>query len=211
MTNQIETNKERIDETLDTITMSKAGWVHINMFNHQRDMNAGTYVKASVPAMVAPVVTKLDEMLGSSNLVKLIELCRHPKHKKFYEDWEDELCICEKIEEEEDWDRVCSRCKWDRESDTCGMHDLDIQRFYDLCVGIHQVQMMGLPDEWLGVAIEFVNRNRDFLIDDESDDERYIGRFTKVREDYDGRYFPLAEAQDILPEGYNQPKRDEEE
>jgi hypothetical protein len=72
------------------------------------------------------------------------------------------------------------------------------------------VNLMGVSPAYYGVMLEFVNGNRDFLIDDESDDERYLGKFTKVTFDNE-RYFSLERARGIFPADYNQPKNDEEE
>lgn len=198
MTNQIVNNEARIDEALDTITMSKEGWVHINLFNHQRRFRANDFVMVALPETIAEAVIQLRKVgIQGERLTRFIELFT-PKKYAGYDRYD------ERDDDDEDyWD-------WYRATDNNGTHPDTLKRFYDFCTAFKMVNLMGVSSDWYGVMLEFVNGNRDFLIDDESDDERYLGKFTKVTFDNE-RYFSLEKAREIFPAGYNQPKNDEEE
>lgn len=198
MTNEIENNEARIDEALDTITMDKSGWVHINLFNHQRLFRAGDFVMTALPDNITDAVMQLRKVgIQGDRLTRFIGLFE-PKKYAGYSRWDD------RDEDDEDyWD-------WYRACDANGTHPDTLKRFYDFCTAFKSVNLMGVSPRWYGVILEFVNGNRDFLIDDESDDERYLGRFTKVTFDNE-EFFSLEKAREIFPAGYNQTKNDEEE
>ena len=198
MTNQIMNNEARIDEALDTIRMSKEGWVHINMFNIQRQYTAGDFVSLVLPDNIADGVMQLRKMgIQKQRMKDFIELFTPKKYAGYsrYDDRDDD--------DEDYWD-------WYYATDNSGTHPDTLKRFYDFCTAFKMVNLMGVRSNWYGVMLEFVNGNRDFLIDDESDDKRYLGKFTKVTFDNE-RYFSLEKAREIFPAGYNQPKKDEEE
>ncbi len=198
MTNQIQTNEARIDEALDTITMSKDGWVHINLFNIQRRYRADDFVMVALPETIAEAVMQLRKVgIQGERLTRFIELFTPKKYAGYdrYDDRDDD--------DEDYWD-------WYRATDNDGTHPDALKRFYDFCTAFKMVNLMGVDPAWHGVMLEFVNGNRDFLVDDESDDERYLGKFTKVTFDNE-RYFSLEKAREIFPAGYNQTKNNEEE
>lgn len=198
MTNQIMNNEARIDEALDTITMSKDGWVHINLFNIQRQYTAGDFVSVVLPDNIADGVMQLRKMgIQGQRMKDFIELFTPKKYADYnrYDDRDDD--------DEDYWE-------WYYAADNSGTHPDTLNRFYDFCTAFKMVNLMGVSPEWYGVMLEFVNGNRDFLIDDDSDDKRYLGKFTKVTFDNE-RYFSLEKAREIFPAGYNQPKNDEEE
>ena len=160
MTNQIQTNEARIDEALDTITMSKDGWVHINMFNIQRRYRADDFVMVVLPETIAEAVMQLRKAdIRGERLTRFIELFTPKKYTGYsrYDDREDD--------DEDYW-------RWYDECDNNGNHPDTLKRFYDFCTAFKMVNLMGVSSDWYGVMLEFVNGNRDFLIDDESDDER---------------------------------------
>ena len=198
MTNEIQKHEARIDETLDTITMSKDGWVHINMFRIQRTYRAGDFIMVALPENITDAVTQLRTMgIQGQRLTRFIELFTPKKYANYhrYDDNDDN--------DTDYWD-------WYNECDGNGTHPDTLKRFYDFCTAFKMVNLMGVSSKWYGVMLEFVNGNRGFLIDDESDDERYLGKFTKVTFDNE-QYFSLEKAREIFPAGYNQPKQDEEE
>jgi hypothetical protein len=198
MTNQIQTNEARIDEALDTITMSKDGWVHINLFNIQRRYRADDFVMIALPDNIADAVMQLRTMeIEGQRMQDFIELFTPKKYADYhrYDDRDDD--------DEAYWE-------WHSACDANGTHPDALKRFYDFCTAFKMVNLMGVSPAYYGVMLEFVNGNRDFLIDDESDDERYLGKFTKVTFDNE-RYFSLERARGIFPADYNQPKNDEEE
>tara|TARA_R100001463_G_scaffold76199_7_gene130284 strand:- start:12672 stop:13256 length:585 start_codon:yes stop_codon:yes gene_type:complete len=193
MVNEIQTNEARIDEALDTITMSKDGWVHINLFNIQRRYRTDDYIMVSLPETIAEAVMQLRKMdIRGERLTRFIELFEPTIYADYnrYDnrDADDTLY----------WD-------WYDESDNNGTHPDTLNQFYDFCTAFKMVNLMGVSPAYYGVMLEFVNGNRDFLIDDESDDKRYLGKFTKVTFDNE-RYFSLEKAREIFPAGYNQPK-----
>lgn len=198
MTNEIQTNEARIDEALDTITMSKEGWVHINLFNHQRRYRASDFIMVALPETIAEAIMQLRKMdIQGERLTRFIGLFTPKEYAGYhrYDDRDDN--------DEAYWD-------WYNECDNNGNHPDTLKRFYDFCTGFKMVNLMGVSSDWYGIMLEFVNGNRDFLIDDESDDERYLGKFTKATFDNE-QYFSLEKAREIFPAGYNQPKNDEEE
>ena len=198
MTNQIMNNEARIDEALDTITMSKDGWVHINLFNIQRRYRAGDFVTVALPENIAEAVMQLRTMgIEGQRMQDFIELFTPKRYADYhyYDDRDDD--------DEDYWN-------WHNACDANGTHPDALKRFYDFCTAFKMVNLMGVSPDWYGVMLEFVNGNRDFLIDDESDDKRYLGKFTKVNFDNE-QYFSLEKARKIFPAGYNQPKNDEEE
>ena len=81
MTNQIVNNEARIDEALDTITMSKEGWVHINLFNHQRRFRANDFVMVALPETIAEAVIQLRKVgIQGERLTRFIELFTPKKY-----------------------------------------------------------------------------------------------------------------------------------
>lgn len=198
MTNEIQTNEARIDEALSTITMDKDGWVHINMFNYQRRFRAGDFVMVALPETIAEAIMQLRKVkIQGERLTHFIELFTPKKYAGYsrYDDRDDD--------DSDYWD-------WYDECDTNGTHPDTLKRFYDFCTAFKCVNLMGVHPDWYGVMLEFVNGNRDFLIDDESDSTRYRGRFTKVTFDNE-KYFSLREARGFFPSDYNQVKDEEEE
>lgn len=198
MTNQIMNNEARIDEALDTITMDKSGWTHINLFNIQRRYRAGDFMMIALPETIASAVMQLHTMgIEGQRMQDFIELFTPKKYADYcrYDDRDDD--------DEDYWD-------WYYATDNGGTHPDTLKRFYDFCTAFRMVNFMGVSSDWYGVMLEFVNGNRDFLIDDDSDNKRYLGKFTKVTFDNE-EYFSLEKAREIFPAGYNQPKNDEEE
>ena len=192
MTNQIMKHEERIDHEVEDFTMSKLGFIHINHLNNQRHVYASTFVKSAVPSMVAKATVRLEEWMGTHPLKEFIELFRTKKHQQFYaKQWSDDACECDDNYE-------CSFCEWERSVDCDSMHDDDIAEFYDFCVQLNGTMMFGFPDKYLPVMIEYINRNRDLLFDDETDEKKYFGRFTTA-DPSTSKWFDLEKARELFP------------
>ena len=178
--------------------MDKSGWVHINRFNIQRRYRADDFLMVILPENITGAVMQLRKVgIHGDRLTRFIELFMPKKYADYdYYDERDD-------DDKDYWD-------WYRACDADGTHPDTLKRFYDFCTAFKMVNLIGIPSDWYGVILEFVNGNRDLLIDDESDDERYLGKFTKVNFDNE-QYFSLEKAREIFPAGYNQPKNDEEE
>lgn len=175
--NELKEPKQMIDEEHEEITMSKAGWVHLNYINVCRNYRASDFIKARRPMDSHYLFGVLDELFhdnGGRHLEAFVHL--------FIQDEPDHQC------EETDWNEwedECDGCNHMHRADNRGMTEQFMSEFEDFCAGFKMTWMMSGESQSLEgkrimfpLIVDFVNRTRDFLIDDESDDTKYIGRWT---------------------------------
>ncbi len=192
--NELKEPKQMIDEEHEEITMSKAGWVHLNYINVCRQYRASDFIKARRPMDSHYLFGVLDELFhdnGGRHLEAFVHL--------FIQDEPDHDCEDEDFDE---WEDECGGCNHMHRADNRGMTDQFMSEFEDFCAGFKMTWMMGgesLPLEqkrmMFPLIVDFVNRTRDFLIDDESDDTKYIGRWTMRK--LDSKY-PLFFGNDAI-------------
>ena len=117
---EIKGNEERIDETIETITMSKGMFMHLNFVNAARQYTADSFIKCRTPIDVAYTIRVLKEetQWGEDRLMEFIELFNVPR-KELSEDADD-------YEEYEYWEE-------ERNRDCNGIGNECIERFNDFC------------------------------------------------------------------------------
>ena len=185
---EIKGNEERIDETIETITMSKGMFMHLNFVNAARQYTADSFIKCRTPIDVAYTIRVLKEetQWGEDRLMEFIELFNVPRRELSFD--------ADDYEEYEYWEE-------ERNRDCNGIGNECIERFNDFCAAFKMTWMTGIGGIGIATVIEFVNQQRDILIDDESSDKEYIGKFTVANAE--GRWFseiPTAWIADI-PKG----------
>lgn len=184
---EIKGNEKRIDETIEEITMAKNGFVHLNFVNAARHYTADSFIKCRTPIDVAYTVEILNEFWGIERTMEFIELFNVPRKELSFD--------ADDYEEYEYWEE-------ERNRDCNGIGNECLERFNDFCAAFKMLDLStGFGRNETILAIQFVNKNRDILIDDESSDTYYIGRFTVANAE--GRWFseiPTAWIADI-PKG----------
>lgn len=200
--NQLKGKKELIDEELPAIRMASDSWVHMNMWNNCREFVSESFIKARGPIDTAFFLNELQVLFPhhtEQQMVDFIHMFRPDvKHECEMDDY--------------DYDE-CPQCS---STDARGMTDEAMRRFNDFATQFKMCWMMGPQStnlhsqrKWFPIVVDFVNRTRDLLIDDESDDEVTVGRWTNRFVDArDAHYFQNHQL-DAWLEEYN--KEGEEE
>ena len=170
-------NEERIDETIEEITMTKNCMMHLNFVNAARHYTADSFIKVRTPMDVAYTVNILNDFWGEEMTMQFIAMFNKPQKELSFD--------ADDYEESMYWEE-------ERNRDCNGVGDECLERFNDFCASFKMLDLStGLGRNETMLCIQFINKNRDILIDDESDDKRYIGRFTTIKDE--GRWFTLTD------------------
>ena len=184
---EIKGNENRIDETIEEITMAKNMFMHLNFVNAARHYTADSFIKVRQPMDVAYTVNILNDFWGEERTMQFIALFNVPRKELSFD--------ADDYEEYEYWEE-------ERNRDCNGIGNECLERFNDFCASFKMLDLStGFGRNETILAIEFVNKNRDILIDEDSNDTHYIGRFTVANAE--GRWFseiPTAWIADI-PKG----------
>jgi hypothetical protein len=183
----IKGNEQRIDETIKQVRMIKTGFVHLNFLNAARCYDTGSFIKCRTPIDVAYTVSILNEFWGENTTMHFIELFEPAQ----LEHW----CMDETLDAGINYD-YCEACEEERNYDCNGISDKAIERFSDFCAAFKMTHMVGFQNNGVMLCIEFVNRNRDILIDDEVSEVYYLGRFTTIKNE--GRWFSAEQLNNLV-------------
>lgn len=190
---EIKGNEERIDDTIEEITMKKNAFMHLNFVNAARHYTADSFIKCRTPIDVAYTVGILNEFWGIERTMEFIEMFEPPRTEH--------VCDDDSLDVGINYD-YCEACEEERDYDCNNISNKAIERFNDFCAAFKMLDLStGFGRNETILAIQFVNRNRDMLIDEDSSDTHYIGRFTLANAE--GRWFseiPTAWIADI-PKG----------
>lgn len=176
-------NEERIDETIEKITMAKNMFMHLNYVNAARHYTAGSFIKVRQPMDTAYTVNILNDFWGEEMTMQFIAMFEPPRTEH--------VCDDESLDVGINYD-YCEACEEERDYDCNNISNKALENFADFCASFKMLDLStGLGRNETMLCIEFINKNRDILIDDESDDKRYIGRFTTIEDE--GRWFTLTD------------------
>lgn len=185
--NEIYGNRKRIDEAIDEVRMSKDGFIHLNFLNAARHYDAGSFIKVRTPLDTAFTVNILNKFWGEDVTQSFIALFEPAQLEHWCED--------ETLDVGINYD-YCEACEI--EYDCNGISDKGIGMFNDFCAAFKMSHMGGFQNQVTKLCIEFVNRNRDLLIDDETSGTLYLGRFTTIKDE--GRWFSAEQLNNLVGE-----------
>tara|TARA_R100000482_G_C5131245_1_gene152094 strand:- start:458 stop:1045 length:588 start_codon:yes stop_codon:yes gene_type:complete len=180
---EIKGNEERIDETIEEITMEKNMFMHLNFVNAARHYTAGSFIKVRQPMDTAYTVNILNKFWGEEMTMQFIAMFEPPRTEH--------VCDDDSLDVGINYD-YCEACEEERDYDCNNISNKALEFFADFCAAFKMLDLStGFGRNETILAIEFINQNRDILIDEDSNDTHYIGRFTTIKDE--GRWFTLTD------------------